>query len=259
MALTVNQTLFPPVRTRGAVEGAVALIAERIHAGELQIGERLPSERTLASQLEVSRRTLREAIKSLVQVGVLDVKPGAGGGTFVCSDSVPIGLVTKPTEFRLNEISHVLETRRLVEPAVAQLAAIFAEVEDFALMERTIDLQREAEDPARQLRFDTRFHILIARATGNPVVVEMMKDILAKIEVAREMALSGPADPELAVDVHEQTLAALRSRDPEQVEAAMDEHLAFLERRWVAQGGRLRLAQLRDTVLPRRASRPRPS
>lgn len=252
LARTAVSVEFSPVRTRRVFEDAVAQIADRIRSGEIHPGEFLPSERRLASQLEVSRRTLREAIRVLVQAGVLEVKAGAAGGTYVRSDTIPAGLVAERTELRLNEVSDVLEARRLFEPQVAQLAALFAELDDFDAMERTIVHQREyAHDPPRQLNFDTRFHILMARASRNAVAVDVMRGILAKIEIVREMALRGPEDPEAAVEIHLRTLAALRSRDLSAVESVMDEHLAFLERRWTAQGGRLRLSQLSESLFPR--------
>lgn len=242
---------FAPVRTRRAFEDAVAQIADRIHSGALRTGDSLPSERALASQLGISRGTLREAVDVLMRAGVLDAKAGVGG-TYVCSDAVPTRLLAHGVEVRLSEVSHVLEARRLFEPRIAQLAAVFAEPDDFALLDRTIELQREyAHDPARQLSIDTRFHVLIARATRNPVAVDMMKELLARIEIVREMALRGPDDPQLAVAVHEKTLAALKARDPARIEAVMDEHLAFLEQRWAAHGGRLRLRRLPDFLLPR--------
>lgn len=250
-ARTTEAVHFTPVRSRRVFEDAVAQIADRIRSGEMQPGDFLPSERRLASQLSVSRRTLREAIKVLVQAGVLAVKSGAAGGTYVRSDAIPAGLIAQRTELRLSEVSDVLEARRLFEPQLAQVAALFAEPEDFAAMERTIVLQRQhAHDPARQLGFDTRFHILMARASRNMVAVEVMRSILEKIEIVREMALRGPDDPQTAVDIHVRTLAALRRRNLAEVGRVMDEHLAFLEQRWVAQGGRLRLSQLSESLFP---------
>ena len=80
---------FEPVSTRRTFEEAVEQIAEQIKAGDLHTGDRLPSERDLAAQMRISRPTLREAIKTLSEAGVLDVRRGQSGGIFVSSELVP--------------------------------------------------------------------------------------------------------------------------------------------------------------------------
>jgi GntR family transcriptional repressor for pyruvate dehydrogenase complex len=252
MTATSDSVRFQPVTTRRAFEDAVVQIADKIRLGDLRLGDALPAERALAVQMGISRRTLREALKVLSDAGVLEVRAGAAGGTFGRSDTVPAEMITQREAIRLSEVSHLLEVRRLIEPQVAQMASVFSEQEDFAAMERTIDLQRAYVDvPARLLAVDTRFHLLMAKATRNPILVQVMRDLLAKIEIARDSALRGPNDPAAAVDLHERTLAALRSRDLDAVSAVMAEHLGFLEDRWAAAGGRLRLRQLPVALLPR--------
>src|SRR5579871_4663929 len=133
---------FIPVGPRRTFEGAVEQIAERIRIGELGAGDRLPSERDLAAAMQISRATLREAVRVLTAAGVLAVRSGPGGGTFVASDYVPIDLLRSKSDLRLDEVAGVLEARRLIEPRVAQLAAVNAREEDFAEMQRTIDAQK---------------------------------------------------------------------------------------------------------------------
>lgn len=226
-------------------------IAEAIQAGDLQPGERLPSERTLARQMRISRPTLREAIRLLSDSGVVEVKPGPGGGMYVLSDHIPSGLLFKDVEFRISEVASVLEARRLLEPRVAQLAALRATESDFEAMQRTIDLQRkQMADPERFLQLDLRFHTTIARATQNETVVELMRLLLRRLEVARQRALRTHDDPEEAIDIHVRTLKAIMSADPQAVEVAMDEHLSFLETRWQEETGRARLRTIPEFLIP---------
>jgi DNA-binding FadR family transcriptional regulator len=134
----------------------------------------------------------------------------------------------------------VLEARRLLEPQVAQLAAVYGTEADFDAMERTIALQREATgDHLRSLQFDHRFHLQLARATKNETIVSMMRTVLRQLEIARDMALHGAnGEAELAIAIHERTLGALRRRDVKAIAVAMDEHMRFLERRWELETGR---------------------
>jgi DNA-binding FadR family transcriptional regulator len=242
--------LFAPVRARRAVEDAVEQIADRIRSGELGIGDGLPSERALSARMEISRKTLREAVKLLAEVGVIEVRPGATGGMFVASEFIPPEL-RQSSEMRFAEISYVLEARRLYEPQVAQLAGVFAEPEDFAVMERTIELQRKhSGDRTRVLSLDMRFHLALARSSRNPVMVEIMRALLAKIEIAFDMTMRSQPDLEESIGIHVETLEALRSRAPERIAVVMDRHMRYLEDRFQADGGRLRLRQLPDFLLP---------
>jgi GntR family transcriptional regulator, transcriptional repressor for pyruvate dehydrogenase complex len=229
--------VFTPVQTRRTFEEAADQIAEKVRTGELRTGDRLPGERSLAAQMEISRPTLREAVKVLVEAGVLEVRRGPGGGMYVATDVVPTDLVRHSASLRLAEIAAVLEARRMLEPQVAQLAAERATEEDFEAMERSIEAMRRIVDGGwhqrhedRFLQLDVQFHLALARAAGNATVETLMRILLRQLEIARDMAMHVPLIPEWTIGIHERTLAALRSGEPGEVEAVMDEHLGQLER-----------------------------
>lgn len=230
---------FVPVGPRRTFEGAVEQIAERIRLGDFSAGDRLPSERDLAAAMQISRPTLREAVRVLADAGVLEVRTGSTGGIYVLSDYVPIELLRSKSDLRLGEVAGVLEARRLLEPRVAQLAALNAREEDFAALQHIIDAQKallaEGDVLANEDRFlqlDTQFHVRIARATGNTTIVSLMRTLLRRLEIARDLALHEPPIAAWVVDVHERTLAAIRSADHERIEHVMDEHLAAMESAW---------------------------
>jgi GntR family transcriptional repressor for pyruvate dehydrogenase complex len=251
------ETGFVPVGPRRTFEGAVEQIAERIRLGELAAGERLPSERELAAALQISRATLREAVRVLADAGVLAVRSGSGGGMFVASGYVPFELVRSMSELRLDEVAGVLEARRLIEPRVAQLAAVHAREEDYAQMQQTIDAQKalivrgtvlEHED--RFLQLDTRFHLRIARASGNSTIVSLMRTLFRRLEIARDLALHEPPTADWVIDVHERTLTAIRSSDHSRIEEVMDEHLAAMENAWQHATDRLLVRPIPDFLRP---------
>ena len=242
--------MFQPIPTRRTFEGAVEQIVQAIEAGTLDVGERLPPERTLAREFAISRPTVREAIRVLADSGVLKVVPGPAGGIFVESEVVPRGLIQENFRLRLSEVSGVLEARRLVEPQVAQVAAIYATDDDFARLARTIETQRQRLDNEGEfVDLDQRFHLAIARATRNETAIVLMRTLLRRLAIARELALRAPLQPELAISIHERTLRAIMRRDPEEITVAMDEHLSYLERAWEEESG-ARLRPLPLAVLP---------
>jgi GntR family transcriptional repressor for pyruvate dehydrogenase complex len=231
---------FDPLETRGTVPQVVERIVEPIRLGRLRYGDRLPSERALAQQLGVSRETVRKAVRTLVEAGVVEVTSGRGSmsGIHVRSDLIPPELLHGPARVPIGEISGVLEARRLFEPRVAQLAGLLATEDDFAALQEIIDTQRElADDPQRVRELDAPFHLALARATHNATVVALMQTLFQRLEVAKRFAIE-PGEAERAIEIHERTLAALMGRDPGPIEVTMDEHLSILERAWERESGR---------------------
>lgn len=254
---TVSDTGFVPVGPRRIFEGAVEQIAERIRLGELSEGDRLPSERELAGALQISRPTLREAVRVLVDAGVLAVRPGSAGGTYVASGYVPLALLRSKSELRMGEVAGVLEARRLLEPRVAQLAAVHAREDDFSRLQASIAAQHQLlaggdalahED--RFLQLDTQFHLGLARATGNTTIVSLVRSLLRRLEIVRDMALHDRPVFDWTIEIHEQTLAAIRSADHDRIEVVMDEHLAGLERAWERETDRVLVRPIPDFLRP---------
>jgi GntR family transcriptional regulator, transcriptional repressor for pyruvate dehydrogenase complex len=230
--------VFQPVRTRRSFEEALDQIAERITTGELQVGDRLPPEREIAAAMGISRPTLREALKLLTAAGVIEVR-SRSGGMIVRNDLIPVDVIADRRQLVLEEAGGVLEVRRVLECAIARIAVAEADDEDLAALERTIELQRAAGDDARrQLQLDERFHLTLARSTGNPMFSELVRTTLRRLTVVRDMTPRRPGDREREIGIHERTLAALRSRDLDRVDAAMDEHMSYLERLWEQETGR---------------------
>lgn len=161
----------------------------------------------------------------------------------IASDVVPPELVQRRSRLRVDELGSVLEARRLLEPQVARLAASRASDTDLEVMERSIFDQRtlvrrsgalESED--RFLALDVRFHLAMARATGNRTLASLVRSLFDDLEIARDMAMHVPVVPHWAIDVHERTLAAIRAGDLDAVDEVMDEHLRALERTWAEVG-----------------------
>jgi DNA-binding FadR family transcriptional regulator len=188
---------------------------------------------------------------------VLEVRRGQTGGIFVASELIPRDLLRSRQAIRVSEVAGVLEARRLLEPRVAQLAAVHATDEDFAVMMQTIDRQRELagsddflthEDLFLQL--DLKFHLALARATRNSTIVGLMRTLLRQLEIARDMAMHAPLVPDWTIDIHTRTLDAVRAADFPLIETVMDEHLAQLEQIWERETGRGLVRPLPDFLQP---------
>ncbi len=232
---------FQPVQLVRPCEVVAYRITEAINAGDVKVGERLPSEQDLSKQLGVSRPTLRESIKLLVRGGIVQVVPGSSGGIFVISETIPPDLSGVPLPgLPLDDLESTLEARRLVEPHIARLAAMYATPSDFERMRSAVQLSaetvkrfqgRKITDECAQLMTlaSTRFNIAVARATQNPILVKMMDVMLRRIEVVRLLALRELPNIAISTQTLTSSLAAIESGDPEQIDQATADRISVLE------------------------------
>lgn len=247
--------VFQPVQLVRPCEVVAYRIAEAIRAGDVKLGERLPSEQSLSAQLGVSRPTLREAIKLLVQAGLVEVLPGSSGGIFITSESVPPQLCGYPLpDLSIGDIDSVLEARRLFEPHVARLAARHASAADFERMREAVRLSEEACAMAggrqisdqlaqRMTSASTRFNIAVARATQNSMIVQMMEVMLRRLEWVRTQAVRELPDISLSTRTLRDSLLAIESGDPAQIDTATAARIGLLESAWEQAAGKHRRQQ----------------
>ncbi|MEC5179252.1 FadR/GntR family transcriptional regulator [Arthrobacter sp. CG_A4] len=154
------------------VDEITAKLRELIHSGEWQLQQRIPAEPELMDTLGVSRGTLREAIKALAHSGMLEVR--RGDGTYVRATSEISGAAQRM--YRDHSQVHILEVRVGLDTQAARLAARHASAEDVAAMRGLLAARRLAwlaGDYAGWARADWDFHVLVARASGNPLLHEL--------------------------------------------------------------------------------------
>jgi DNA-binding FadR family transcriptional regulator len=229
-------------------DSVVGQIVQAIREGRLRVGDRLPAERDIATDMQVSRSTVRTALSFLDQSGVLETR--VNGDTFVKSAAIPVGLIQQGA-IRSERGRDLLELRRLIETHVAQVAAVYGTEQDYAALASIIEEQREAiEDRERFLRLELQFHVALARGTQNSVTPRIVELVLRQLEMLTDLALRERESFERGISLHERTLDALRSRDPAQVQIAVDNHLAALESAFFSMVGRESLREIPSFLLP---------
>ncbi|WP_028575936.1 FadR/GntR family transcriptional regulator [Desulfomicrobium escambiense] len=215
-----------PQQQKRIYEEIAVRLQELVEVDDLQPGDRLPPERRLAELFGVSRNSMREAIKSLEQTGLLKSRPGAG--TYIAAAS-PTELARQLGEAFARErhrLEDIFELRLLLEPQIARLAA--RRVSPRAI-ERLDDLMHTYEDAVRHgepvLEIDQDLHDTIAAATGNHAIVRLMEQMHDMLFESRDETLQSPERSRNALEDHRKILAALRLRDADGACAAMTEHL----------------------------------
>jgi len=175
-----------PVRTARTFEGVVNQVRDMLSAGELNPGERLPSEREFARQLKVSRSALREGLRTLEIAGIVELRKGRSGGAFITRGNQQVVSDSMADLLRLGDISwhHLTEARIWIEEVIVRMACSRATREDIEALEENI---REAmalfEKGQLMAKTDVLidFHNVLAEATRNPVLVmitRMLTDTL---------------------------------------------------------------------------------
>ncbi|WP_258396172.1 FadR/GntR family transcriptional regulator [Streptomyces sp. Amel2xB2] len=220
-----------PVVVRSAAAQVADKIVAAIQSGRIKRHERLPPERELAKQLQVSRPTLREAFAALELAGVLESHQGRGSVVVAAPSQVANwGIEVLPTQ--------VFEARLAVEPHLAELAAAKRYPEDIAhLREAGADLDEEYERTGAY-RSDLAVHRAIARAARNPVLADALESALKYTESSRW------------TDLRAQALAEPRAREGHVDEVRrVIEHIAAGEGAEAASVWRAHLTYYRDEML----------
>ena len=201
---------------------------------ELKRGEKIPSEMELCVLFSVSRPTIREAVKSLVSAGVLEIRRGKG--TYVSMKpglaADPLGLDFVPgPDLRLS----LIEARLIIEPGVARLATRNADDQDLEPIARSIrDMEEIVYRHKVGMNEELDFHRSIAEATKNPVIMRLVPVIMDSIVKTYRDAPRTSEDHRHALEEHTAIFKAISARDSEGAFAAMQHHLEMSYRRTMA-------------------------
>jgi DNA-binding FadR family transcriptional regulator len=226
-----------PARNMSAADAVAEALREAIRGGRWLPGDRLPPERTLAANFDVSRSTVREALGALARMHIVDVRRGSG--TYVTAPDPHLILDALAPVVDMSPDTTVLDVlvlRRIVEAEIAGLAAVRATEEDVrALTENLRRMPRDEwwsrSDMEAVARDDVRFHELIGAASGNATLSALassLNGVTLRVRIWRGYVESGVASS--ARNEHQAILAAVRDRDPTRATACAAAHVAGVER-----------------------------
>jgi len=219
--------MYTPIHSGRLYEQIVAQIEQRILNGELRPGDKLPAERELAEQFGVSRTAVREAMKALMQSGLVEIQPGRG--TFVTDSTSMVVRHSIDMLVRVgNEtgIKDLIEVREILEPEIAALAAVRAGSEDIQSMEEAMMAMDQAmDDPDTYIEADLDFHLALAQGSNNaliPVLIDSLVDLLRE---HRKRAASIEGGLEHGQPYHKIILEAIKNNDANAARDSMRAHL----------------------------------
>ena len=202
----------------------VAKQIERLILKKLKPGDKLPSERELAEMLQVSRSSIRDAIRSLELVGVVEPRQGAGTIVREPSGASKVSPFASALERRREQVTELLDFRKMLEPPLAARAATRASEED--ILKRQEEKQVTGEAAIAE---DAEFHYSIALASGNSVVLKVIDTLMDLLRDTRERSLQVEGRSQKSLAGHRRILSAIKHHDAEAAKAAMRRHIEDVE------------------------------
>lgn len=215
---SVDESIFTAVSHASAADDVRRQLVSLIESGKLKVDSRLPSEHVLARTFGVSRPVVREALVALQVLGLTTVKNGKG--TFVTSSrmTVPM-LMGRYSPKSLNQV------RRFLEVPAARLAALHRTDEDLGRLAEIIARLEDSEDTAERNALDVSFHLAIAKASGNPLMVMLIEVLRGALEEQSFAASNIPDRRSGAIAEHRAIYHAIVRRDEAAAGETMEGHV----------------------------------
>lgn len=221
--------MIEPVKKIRLYETITNQIKHLIQDGELKPGDKLPSERELAERMNVSRPSIREALRTLEMMGYLESKVGINGGTFI--KQITIDTIISPFSALLlqNEdyLLELLEVRLVLEIEVSRLAALRRTDEDITEMQQAIaSMEEEIESGKSGYQGDNAFHGSLAKAAHNHVFEQFVAMCGDLLEIERQQHLEEiEGESEKALNQHKLILESIIAQDEEATQSQMRKHV----------------------------------
>ncbi|MFZ7104061.1 MAG: FadR/GntR family transcriptional regulator [Peptococcaceae bacterium] len=225
----------PVVETHTSLsDKIVEQIKEMIISHELKPGDKLPSENELCDMFNVSRTSIREAVKILSGLGFLKIRRGLGifveelDVTHIINQLSPILIQ------REDDLLDIVRVRKILETHAAAWAAENAKPEDIREMEAAVEHSQELVDSGlangeNLPEANLNFHMVLARSTGSKILFRIMQSLWDILSEARKITVQLPGRKKKSVSGHKEILKAIKNRDPLAAQKAMLEHLEAIE------------------------------
>jgi GntR family transcriptional repressor for pyruvate dehydrogenase complex len=219
--------LYRAVKTSRLFEQIVQQVEDSILQGQLKPGDQLPAERDLAQRFGVSRTAVREAVKTLREKGLVEAY--SGRGTFVTNGTSQAMRQSLDLMIRINPLegsANLAELRLVLEPEIAGLAAARIEEQLLTTMREAVAvMSRNLHDPDAYVEADLDFHLALAEAAGNPLILSLLDSIVGLLRDQRSRIFNVDGGPERGQYHHKRILRAVEQGEPDLAREAMRAHL----------------------------------
>lgn len=226
--------MFSEIQHNTVTQQIIHQIHTAILAGRLAPGDKLPSENDLIKQFNISKQTLRESLRALEHMGLLEIKKGMGGGSFIIEVDPRITKLNLLNYFYFKNLSirDLSAVRKLIEPYSAKLAAKNMSDENIQVLQdlnTSAYKQLETDNYEGALADEIAFHTKISEVTNNPLVVLLMEFIEDIVVDYKKVFQVGIDYLKIVLGAHDRIYKAIKNRDEELAFKEMLEHITDLE------------------------------
>jgi GntR family transcriptional repressor for pyruvate dehydrogenase complex len=220
------QLKLKPIHKRSISDDIVQQIISLISSGELKAGQRLPPERDLCIRFGAGRSSLREALRCLSIMGVLSARVGEGTSVAMDGSKFLETVLQWRMSTEQDDIEDLMEVRIALESVSSASAARKGDEASFKKLRNLVAKMEEVvDDPKRFAALDFEFHLELARASNNKLILDLISLIRSQLERGVATVLRTPRAIPLSVKEHRAIIEAVLSRKPERARAAMQDHL----------------------------------
>jgi DNA-binding FadR family transcriptional regulator len=224
---SADALLRGPKPTINPFEVTLERLGAAIKMGLYEPGDQLPSEREIAQLMGISRATVREAIRLLVEQGILVVKRGRSGGTFVSKNPPSESLLALRQRLHTSgaTLSEILDHRLVIETGIVKLAAQRADESQIHELQELVNVMQQANDYSTYRKLDIRFHLLIAKATQTNRLPAIVAEIHSELTDLLQTAPYSRSQQSHSTQQHQEIVDAIWQQDGDRAGAVMQEHI----------------------------------
>ena len=229
MAIDNFEPTYAPISTRRLPDQVIDRLVDQMVNGTARVGQRLPSETELAREFGVGRSTLREAVKALAHIGLLEVRPG--DGTYV--RALPQDVEPLSRLLLRSHVIDVYEVRRTLEVDISSLACERRDIKDLERMREALKRCAQHVGPGEEDEFleaDLGFHLAVAAATKNEVFVKLYEAFRMVLRVVLAEVIRMPNVQRNANALHAALVDAIEARNADEAQEVTKRHLALVAR-----------------------------
>ncbi len=220
----------PEFIKRSRLSEDVAKRIQQLILEKLTVGDKLPPERELAEMFGVSRSSVRDAVRTLELMGLVERRQGSGTLVRDLSAEALINPLSAMLVRKRKLVGELLDVRKIIEPPLAARAALHASADEIAELEEILARQEEKVERGEvAIDEDSEFHYGIAMAAENSVVLNVLDVLMDLLRETRERSLQVAGRPQKSLAGHRRILAAIRRHDGAAAETAMRRHIQDVE------------------------------
>jgi GntR family transcriptional regulator, transcriptional repressor for pyruvate dehydrogenase complex len=225
-----------PIKKKSIPEEVIEQFKFLIESGHFAPGDRIPGERELAQMMTISRHSLREGLRALSLIGVIENRPGRGTYLSPSLAKWPLEPFSILFSIRKGTLLEILEARKSLEGTVATLAAERRNENDLKAMEQALKkMQLHLHNPDKYFAYELRFHNLIIEAARNSVIADLMEKIYRLLVTTRDELYRYTSEPRSYLiqdyESHEKIFKQIKAREQQMAGKAMIDHMFPLEQR----------------------------